>query len=507
MTSNSTLRSLTARYLDGTASEKDLAELSALLRDQPQLQDEYLQMLDTHGALAWHYGPVSGKTSADMQKDPTVRPRFMRSLISDTKKIRRVIIGLAVAASILVAVVWRKEETHFTFVTAMQNAEFSSDTQSLAIGQSLGSEVLQLTAGNVLLSYTNGTRVAFQGPAEIKLINETTIALKSGRVTVSCPQGAEGFTVQSNGLDIVDLGTEFGVHSWSDKPHKMTTEVHVFGGLVNVKTPQASEVPLRDGEGLRFHEDGEVISIDAVPDDFIDPHEWQATGSLVSPRFSGAAAKIQDRMGGDANAIFDVAFTSENPNAGELIGGEWTEGRSPGQKSMAFGGQADCFEVQINARPQQVTFVMWLRIDHLPSRMTSQMTSLMTTNHASVGSLQWLVTPDGKIRLEIGRDLGRSGLDWEAVSSRAVLTPDQLGKWCLIATSFDGKRIVHYYNGKECGSGPSFRPEALSFGTVQIGNGLAPSQAPLNGAVSEFVIFDGVLSAHELSRYFRTASR
>ena len=112
MTSNSTLRSLTDRYLDGTASEKDMADLSALLRDQPQLQDEYLQMLDTHSALAWHYGPVSGKTSADMQNNPTVRPRFMRSLISDTKKIRRVIIGLAVAASILIAVVWRKEETH-----------------------------------------------------------------------------------------------------------------------------------------------------------------------------------------------------------------------------------------------------------------------------------------------------------------------------------------------------------------------------------------------------------
>ncbi|MCH2127118.1 MAG: LamG domain-containing protein [Pirellulaceae bacterium] len=506
MTSNATLRSLTDRYLEGTASENDMAELSALLRDQPELQDEYLEMLDAHSALAWHYGTASRKTLAGMQKNPTVSPKFLRSLVSDAKKIRRVVVGFAVAASILIAVVWREGKTHFAFVTAMQNAEFLSNAQSLVIGQTLGSGVLQLNAGNVLLSHTNGARVALQGPAEIKLINETTIALQSGRVTVSCPQGAEGFTVQSNGFDVVDLGTEFGVHSWADEPGKMTTEVHVFGGLVKVKLPQASEVPLRDGEGLRFHEDGEIISIDAVPDDFIDPHEWQATGSLVSPRFSDAA-RIQDRMSGDANAIFDVAFTSENLHGGQLIGGEWTEGRSPGQKSIAFGEQADCFEVQINARPQQVTFAMWLRIDHLPSQMTSQMTSLMTTNQASVGSCQWLVTPDGEIRLEIGRDLGRSELDWEAVSSQAVLTPDQLGKWCFLATSFDGQRIIHYYNGKECGSGPSFRPKTLSFGAVQIGNGLAPSQAPLNGVVSEFVIFDGVISAHELARYFRAASR
>ena len=99
---------------------------------------------------------------------------------------------------------------------------------SLAAGQSLASMPVQLQSGLAEIRFSSGASIVLQGPARCQLESPSSVRLLHGRLSASVPERAIGFSVRTPLANVVDLGTEFAIHSTPAG----NTDVHVFRGQV-----------------------------------------------------------------------------------------------------------------------------------------------------------------------------------------------------------------------------------------------------------------------------------
>lgn len=114
-------------------------------------------------------------------------------------------------------------------------------------GDLIHSQVLSLTSGIARLQFVDGVEVTLQGPAKYEILGVGRTRLHSGLLTANVPAGAEGFRVGTPTVDVVDLGTSFGVHINNEG----NANVAVFEGEVEV-TPKGVKSPrlLKEGEAV-----------------------------------------------------------------------------------------------------------------------------------------------------------------------------------------------------------------------------------------------------------------
>ncbi len=124
------------------------------------------------------------------------------------------------------------KDDKFNFVariTGLHNCRWSPEGRApfgydhLGIGREL-----KLDSGLVEITYKTGVKVVLEGPVEYTFKKANTGRLNLGKFTAKVPKPAIGFTVNTPGMSIVDLGTEFGAQV--DKSG--TTEAHVFAGVI-----------------------------------------------------------------------------------------------------------------------------------------------------------------------------------------------------------------------------------------------------------------------------------
>jgi hypothetical protein len=134
----------------------------------------------------------------------------------------------------------------------------------LAVGQKLS-----LVSGLVEISFDNGARVLLEGPAELTLDSPVRATLAHGQLTAEIPEQAIGFTIQTPMVNVVDLGTKFGVRV---SPKGMT-DVAVFSGEV-VASPRDAKVDSEEAihviadEVRRFWNGSTVDEEPLAPPDF-----------------------------------------------------------------------------------------------------------------------------------------------------------------------------------------------------------------------------------------------
>lgn len=115
-------------------------------------------------------------------------------------------------------------------------------------------ETLKLAAGLVELRFRGGAWCVIEGPAEFVVESQSSGILRRGRIAARVGPEASGFTVQTPTINIIDLGTEFGVAVDADGD----SEVHVFKGVVEVQRtdasiPQTRPIVLTTNQARRFH--------------------------------------------------------------------------------------------------------------------------------------------------------------------------------------------------------------------------------------------------------------
>ena len=119
---------------------------------------------------------------------------------------------------------------------------------------------VHLETGLARLDFCNGATVTLQGPAEFEIVSPDRTVLSSGILTASVPDSAVGFKVLTPAMDVVDLGTAFGVSVGGNGE----TDVCVFEGEVEVSSTDSKNTPQLVREGSAVRSSPKAESIDSV---------------------------------------------------------------------------------------------------------------------------------------------------------------------------------------------------------------------------------------------------
>jgi len=132
-------------------------------------------------------------------------------------------------------------------ITRTHECVWSEGTTALSTGAGVfAGEQLRLTEGLLEITFARGAKVLLEGPATFNVTDAAQGFLHNGSLVAKVQKGAEGFTIQTPAVAVVDLGTEFGVRVDDERG---TAEVEVFQGKVELRAT-AEEGPSRT---LRQH--------------------------------------------------------------------------------------------------------------------------------------------------------------------------------------------------------------------------------------------------------------
>lgn len=140
---------------------------------------------------------------------------------------------------------------------------------------------LDLSRGVIEVTFNSGARVVLEGPAVMQLERSKRAFLESGKLTAEVPKAATGFVINTPRLNVVDIGTRFGlsVEAGGD------TEVHVMQGLVEVSRLTGNAIPLILAEGLAVRADERTRS-DLQPIEYAgDRFALTVASSAVAPGY------------------------------------------------------------------------------------------------------------------------------------------------------------------------------------------------------------------------------
>ncbi len=372
------------------------------------------------------------------------------------------------------------------------------DGASFSVGSALPKGWLNLREGTLRLDFYSGARVFLQGPASLELISQDLARLEKGRLTASVPPPAEGFTVLSANLRVVDRGTEFGmsVNSPGD------CEVHVFDGEVELQgeVPEAAARALYQGDAVAIRE-GRATAFAADRGSFTDPATLfeAAARETEARRRAWRESSETFRATADLLVYFDFedlesgtpivpnrALGAERDSFGTVIGCDRLAGRWAEKAAFGFAKTSDRIRFRVAGTTPSLTMMAWVRVDSLPLDHNA----LLSMAPDQVGEIHWKIDRTGKLLLGLRAEAAFDFSSWERLESPRIVTEQDFGRWMHLATVIDGEAGVmkHFVNGEEVASGSIGRPTPVPLGMANLGNvdAAIPVRPEIGGAVRNF---------------------
>lgn len=155
-------------------------------------------------------------------------------------------------------------ESTFAMVFEMQECRWGSIDSDAEFGigheKRIGHRKIRLEQGLAQLRFDNGVVMTMEGPVSLSVQSMDRCFLHSGKVFAKVSPEGKGFTVDTPGAAVEDLGTEFGVLVQNGKE----AEVQVYSGRVDIHHSKDGAVPVLSGGRLRFSNyDDELTDPDA----------------------------------------------------------------------------------------------------------------------------------------------------------------------------------------------------------------------------------------------------
>ncbi len=116
--------------------------------------------------------------------------------------------------------------------------------------------LLEVKEGLAEIAFNSGARAFVEGPARLNIASENRVFLESGSLTAEVSPRAAGFTVNTPRMNVVDIGTRFGVRVCPEGE----TEVHVLEGIVEASRSSGHAVSVILREGLALRADSRPLS-------------------------------------------------------------------------------------------------------------------------------------------------------------------------------------------------------------------------------------------------------
>lgn len=250
------LEAMLSQWCDGTLTAEAASRLDALLTTDEGARHCYTNYMFLHAELYSQHatlGMVDGPCSEEclvpnLSDSSRSRPSSLFSF--GWLAVAAALVGVAAVSSWLTHLVvsgssipvsvaisgeggeaWRGAPT-VAKITATRNCLWQPMSEGVGYGMRLhAGQRLELAAGLVEITFDDGAAVVLEGPATFEVRDRGRSALLSGRLAASVPLRAQGFEVATTRVNVIDVGTEFGVMAEPEG----ATEIHVFKGLVKAQ--------------------------------------------------------------------------------------------------------------------------------------------------------------------------------------------------------------------------------------------------------------------------------
>lgn len=494
MNSSDDFDALLNRYLDGTATGKDVASLDEMLRTNPAARRDFAEAMNLDSALAEAAADWAAEKESLGQAAPEP-PRKASRAIAFPRMARW--LALAAGFAFLIGGVWHWRVTRPVFATV------ASDVGALGLrlgdGTSLRREAVELKAGTVELITTRGARVVIEAPAAFQFESAQRLRVTHGRVAAHVPPAAKGFTVVTPTGSAVDLGTDFGV----DVPRQGAAEIHVFTGEVIAQSSDGGKrQSLRDGEAFALHR-GAGAAREMRSAAFIRPEEMAglSAGLTAGQRTHSDAAVEKLRRDPSLIALLDFESDTAPASTCGTVQGRW-----PGSRAPEFVRVGDHLKLDVGGGQAWPQFSMaaWVRIDRLGAPYQSLYHTDGWYAGDKPGQVHWMINRNMTMRLALRDNTVPAGSDdrFEFPDSRTAVLPEQ-GRWMHLAVVYDSvARTVRFYlNGKFDKESRQEVAMPARFGPAQIGN-WDSNDRKLSGRVDELLILGRAMSDDEVHALF-----
>ena len=227
--------------LDGSCTDEQRQEFSALIDDHPELIKGLANEVFIHSLLLWQCEDITRDLSLvdETQLAPlgsANSPASSRPLSGDW--FRR-FTTWAVAALLLIGsglFFWqtRQQDSRLAAAVAeiieMDGVSWKEGSTALKPGDLVVPGRLRTDAGNFTMRFRSGPVVHVIGAASMMVESDMVVHLDSGQATARVPDSLKGFTIKTPVIDVIDQGTEFGVAIRENG----FTDVVVFDGKVDL---------------------------------------------------------------------------------------------------------------------------------------------------------------------------------------------------------------------------------------------------------------------------------
>ena len=298
-------------------------------------------------------------------------------------------------------------------LTRATEAEFA-DAAGLRVGDTIRPGAsLRLTRGAAQIEFFSGASMILQAGASLELVSPWEAICRAGKVTVRVPPPAQGFKLRTAGMELVDLGTEFGVNADANGG----TEVHVFEGKVEAHPENAAMQLLTTGQSLHQAGDRTLSAGSAKPEDFPSIEQLNAiSASRAEARYEAWGQHMED-VQRDPRLIACYLFKHleddrwdrlvknftepRNPSrAGGAVGVKWTDGRWPMKDALEFKSPGD--RVRVNLGKEEI-----YSCDHagrVGARWMGSIAMIMRcllSDGYDTGNPRWQIYEDGSLMFSI----------------------------------------------------------------------------------------------------------
>lgn len=275
------LQMLLDSILDSTGSDAHRRELAGLMENEPELTPQLIEQLRTHSLLQWQCDKSVGDGAGFAARNDEQLLREEDPLcLAPTAPIRSrkyVRWMAAIAASILIFGStaawwlnggWNGSQQAVAEVVGEKGVVWSEKTTALEAGRLIHPGRLAIESGSLTLRFRSGATVLLNGAASMRIDSDMLVRLDRGQATAQVPHWAKGFTIETADVEVIDLGTQFGVVAREDG----ATDVVIFEGQVDLK-PIANQgrvqKRLNQGEAARVNSDGAINRIVEVRGDIL----------------------------------------------------------------------------------------------------------------------------------------------------------------------------------------------------------------------------------------------
>lgn len=531
----SEIESLLYDWEAGTISDADLARLQTLLKEDPEARKFYVQwqMLTTALDLQPHAPQANLADQLPARTAPKGKDSTSFSWAS--------IAALALAACVLLSIglIWTvfnvgsgsspiaqggdgnvQETTSqgIAILTRLVEPAWPEGQPSRQVGEALTSGRFQLDKGLAQIEFFCGATIVLEGPADIELESSTQALVHQGKIRAIVPPAARGFSLDTDKMKVVDLGTEFGLAVSTD-----SVDVQVFDGEVELHPQSKTVRRITTGQGVSVGKTGDLIDSSMPPEDFIGIPELESLSDQQDKQRYTQWKTWSDSIRSDPRLVTYYAFDqltdwqrrlacevmpTNRDLDGAIIGAKVVEGRWTEKNALEFKQPADRVRVNIPGEFHALTFSCWTRIDSLDRKFNS----LFLTDSYDQGEPHWQILDTGELYFSV-RPVERSSKDgprdFKALSP-SFWNPSMQGKWIHLAVTcdWDSRTIIHYLNGLEFSRHvvPAEQmPASAQIGTASIGNWELPTLPDaefavrnLNGRIDEFMIFSSALTPDEI---------